>query len=382
MTKNIIFPTLMLFLCFFCAITHAQDAPVKEMLQGYVDSGDIPGAVTVIATKDKVLQIDCAGYADVETKRPMTPDTVFWMASQTKPVTAVAVMMLVDEGKVSLDEPATKYLPELETLRVSVAKGPNYELLVAPDKPITLRMLLSHTAGTVFVSPMQEKFGIDSLSTPKALISYAMTPLISQPGTKYHYSNVGINIAATVVERVSGVPFEQFLEKRLFEPLGMTETTFWPTEEQMKRLAKAYSHDKETKKLVEIKIHFMTYPFSDRINRFPEGGGGLFSTPNDWVKFYQMLAGKGEFQGKRIVSEKAVEEMSRKQTSDLPEQYGLGVNLVRHGDQVGFGHGGSHGTNSLLNVTTGRIGQYFIQQAGLQKSDEAQGKFMQKALVP
>ncbi|MDR0871321.1 MAG: beta-lactamase family protein [Planctomycetaceae bacterium] len=370
---------ILAFFCllFFVSTLSAQNAPIKELLQPYIDSSELPGIVTVIATKDKVLQIDAVGYADLETKQPMTPNTVFWMASQTKPVTAIAVMILVEEGKLSLDEPAVKYLPELKNLRVIAEQNEKQTVLVPPDKPITLRMLLSHTAGMVFITLFQQKYGIDSLPTNRALTTFIMTPLAHQPGTKYLYSNVGIDIAATIVERVSGMPFETFLEKRLFEPLGMKETSFWPTAEQIKRLAKPYRLDKESKKLVETKIFYLTYPNDDRVNRFPEGGGGLFSTPAEWVRIYQMFAGEGTFDGKKILSPESVKEIRTKQTGDLPNNYGLGTNI---GGSV-FGHGGSHGTDSKLDINTGRIVQYFIQQEGLPKAGEAQGAFMKAALA-
>lgn len=362
---------------FFVPLAAGQDVSVQKRLEPYVASGDIPGAVTVIATKDKVLQIDCVGYADLETKRPMTPDTVFWMASQSKPVAAVAVMMLVEEGKLALDEPITKYIPELGDLRAVSEKDDKKTVLVPVDKPITLRMLLSHTAGTPYLSLIQQRHGIDCLPTEKALTSYVMTPLTHQPGTKYLYSNVGINIAATAVERVGGMPFEEFLQKRIFEPLGMKETTFWPSADQIKRLAKAYRKDKETKNLSEIDIHLLTYPLDDRQRRFPEGGGGLFSTPVDWVRFYQMLAGEGVFEGKRILSEKSVQEIRTKQTGDLGGSYGLGVAIGGNH----FGHGGSHGTDSRLALDSGRIGMYFIQQQGLPKAGEALNAFFGAAFA-
>lgn len=373
---------LVLFLfCSVCFvfIAAAQDVsldfPVRKLLEPYVESGEIPGAVTVIATKDKILQIDCVGYADLETKCPMTSETVFWMASQTKTVTAVAVMLLIEEGKLSLDEPITKYIPELSALQVVAEKTDDKTVLVPVDKSITLRMLLSHTAGTCYLSPMQLRHGIDCLPTEKALTIYVMTPLAHQPGTKFLYSNIGINIAATAIERVGGMPFEQFLQQRVFEPLGMTETTFWPSTEQTQRMAKAYRQNKPAmnsgKRLEEVRINHLTYPLDDRQNRFPEGGGGLFSTPTDWVRFYQMLAGQGVFEGKRILSELSVREIRTKQTGELGESYGLGVAIGgKH-----FGHGGSHGTDSRIALDRDRIGMYFIQQEGLPKAGEAQNAF-------
>jgi CubicO group peptidase (beta-lactamase class C family) len=365
-------------LFFYVSAISAQNIPVKELLQPYIDSGDLPGVVTVIATKDKILQLDAVGFADIETKRPMTSDTLFWMASQTKLVTAVAVMMLVEEGKLSLDEPVTTYLPELKDLRVIAEQDEKRTVLVSPDKSITLRMLLSHTAGMIFITPFQRKFGIDSLSISKALNTFVMTPLAHQPGTKYLYSNIGIDVAATAVEQVSGMPFETFLEKRLFEPLGMKETTFFPTAEQVQRLAKPYRLDNETKKLTETKIFFLTYPVENQTIRFPEGGGGLFSTPTEWIRLYQMLAGEGTFDGKKILSQKSVLEIRTKQTGELPNNYGLGVNVSDHV----FGHGGSHGTDSKLDVNSGRIVQYFIQQENLPKAGESQQKIFKTALNP
>ncbi|MDR2757031.1 MAG: beta-lactamase family protein [Planctomycetaceae bacterium] len=369
-----------LFLCvlFFVSFVPAQNVPVKEKLQPYIDAGELPGMVTVIATQDKILQMDTIGYADLETKCPMNSDTVFWMASQTKVVTAVAVMLLVEEGKLSLDEPVTTYIPALKEFQVITEQNEKQTILVPLERSITLRMLLSHTAGMIFITPFQKKYGIDSLSTQKALTSFIMTPLAHQPGTKYLYSNIGIDIAAAIVEHVSQTPFEIFLEQRLFKPLGMKDTSFWPTPEQIKRLAKAYRFDKEKKNLVETKIFFMTYPFEDRTIRFPEGGGGLFSTPTDWIRFYQMLAAEGTFDGKQILSPESVREIRTKQTGDLPNNYGFGVNI--NGNV--FGHGGSHGTDSKLDTKTGRIIQYFIQQENLPKANEAHNTFIKIALTP
>lgn len=151
----------------------------------------------------------------------------------------------------------------------------------------------------------------------------------------------------------------------------MKETSFWPTEEQMTRLAHAYRPNAEKKSFERVKIHFLTYPLENRMHRFPEGGGGLFSTPNDWVRIYRMLAGNGVFEGKRVLSEKSVETIRTKQTGDLPAGYGLGVAI--YGDS--YGHGGSHGTDSRLNVKNGRIGMYFIQEEGNPQAGSSRNAF-------
>jgi len=353
----------------------AQDFPVRETLESYVKSGDLPGMVTIIATQDKILQVDTLGFSNIEKQTPMSESTVFWIASQSKPVTAVAVMILVDEGKLFLTEPVTTYLPELGELRVIAEQDDEHTLLVPLERPITLEHLLSHTSGMVWAPPLQLKFGIDVLPLSKSLMTCAMTPLQSQPGTKYSYSNMGINMAATVVERVSGMPFEAFLEKRIFEPLGMKETTFYPTAEQLERQALVYRFDKEQGKLVATPNRELTYPLDDKKIRFPEAAGGLFSTPRELVRFYQMLQGNGVYDGKRILSEEAVREIRKRHPDGLEINYGLGV--VTNGKV--FGHGGACGTDSMVNTNNGRVILYFIQEEGLAKAGEAREAFFRIA---
>jgi len=360
----------------------AERFPVAETLKPYIENGELPGVVTVIADKDAVLQVDTFGYADLETKRPMKSDTVFWIASQTKPVTAVAVMILVDEGKLSLTEPVAKYLPELANLKVAVQTvaaqaEDNRTVLVPVDKPITMEMLLAHTAGLEFLTPFQSKHAIDSLPLEQHATTIVMTPLRTQPGTAYHYSNIGITLAGTVVERIAKMPFEEFLAKRVFEPLGMTETTFFPNAELLNQLATTYSFDREKSQLVPSQSRLITYPLDGK-RRFADPGGGLFSTPNDLVKFFQMLQGNGEFNGKRILSESAVKEIHANRTGALNAPRGLGV-VTKDGI---YGHGGALGTDAQVNTNNGRVLLYFIQHQGLAKSEEAKQKFFRIGNLP
>jgi CubicO group peptidase (beta-lactamase class C family) len=369
--KRIIFS---LVLCLFVFSVSADDKfPVKETLEPYVKNGDLAGIVTVIADKDKILQLNTLGYADLEQKRPITEDSLFWIASQSKPVTAVAAMILVDEGKLNLDDPVTKYLPELKDLKVIKEQNEKETILVPVDKPITLRHVLSHTSGMVYLPILQAKNKIDILPFSQALYTCAMTPLKAQPGTAHIYSNMGVDIAATVVERVSGLPFETFLEQRLFEPLGMKDTTFFPTTEQLQRLVIAYTQDKDTGKLIPERIGQLSYPLDNRPARYAEAGGGLFSTPKNLVRFYQMLQGKGEFQGKRILKPESVEEIAKKQTGDLPNGYGL-CTATGGGS---FGHGGAYGTESKVDTKTGLVLLYIVQEVRLPKAGEARSAFFQ-----
>jgi CubicO group peptidase (beta-lactamase class C family) len=322
---------------------------ITAALQPFVDSHSLAGAVTLVADKDKVLSLDAVGYADVGAKTPLIVRAIFWIASMSKPITAAALMMLVDEGKVKLDDPVEKYLPEFKGQMLSVKDG-NEQKLQKPAHPITVREILTHTSGLPF-------------STAK------------ESPTKWQYSNAGINTAGRIIEVVTGMPYEDFLEKRLTGPLGMADTTFWPNEEQLKRLAKPYRPSKDKKSLEEFTISQLKYPLSDR-KRQPMPAGGLFATASDVGIFCQMMLNGGTWKGKRYLSESAVREMTRRQTREgIKENWGLGFTA---GDN--FGHGGALATNMNVDTKRGLITVWMVQHSGIggqsreafQKAAEAQ----------
>ncbi len=356
----------------------ADDTPPKNVaaaLQPFVDRHALAGAVTLVADKDKVLGVETVGFADMANQKPMQKDSLFWIASMSKPITAVALMMLVDEGKVKLDDPVEKYLPEFKDVWLAVEKDKDHMLLKRPAKSITVRHILSHTSGLPFSSAMEQPT-LDGLTLRDAARSYAMTPLQSEPGTKYAYSNAGINTAGRIIEVVSGMSYEEFLDKRLFEPLGMKDTTFWPSEEQLKRLAKAYKPNKDKSDLEETKIGQLTYPLNDR-KRQPMPAGGLFSTAADLAVFGQMLLDGGKIKQQRYLSEAAVKELTTKQTGDaVPNTYGLGFDVG--GGQ--FGHGGAYATNLSVDPKTGLITVFLVQHAGwIKDGDKSLGAFRKAA---
>jgi CubicO group peptidase (beta-lactamase class C family) len=341
----------------------AQDSsPSKSIvaaLQPFVDSHVLAGAVTLVADKDKVLSLEAVGFADIAANKPMRPDALFWIASQSKPITAAALMMLVDEGKVRLDDAVEKYLPEFKDQWLAVEQDKEHVLLKKPKHHITVRNVLSHTSGLPFKSAMQQPT-LDLLPLRDAVRSYAMTPLQSEPGSKYQYSNAGINTAGRIIEVVSGRPYEEFLDKRLFGPLGMKDTTFWPNEEQLARLAKSYKPNAAKTGLEAITITQLKYPLNDR-HRQPMPAGGLFSTATDVGRFCQMMLNGGVFQGKRYLSADAVRQMTSKQTGDaLKETYGLG--WATGGGS--FGHGGAYATNMTIDAKRGLITVFLVQHAG------------------
>ena len=222
-----------------------------------------------------------------------------------------------------------------------------------------------------FKSAMEEPT-LDVLPLRDAVRSYAMTPLQFEPGSKYQYSNAGINTAGRIIEVVSGMPYEEFLQKRLFEPLGMKDTTFWPDEEQLARLAKSYKPNKTKSDLEETTVTQLRYPLDDR-KRQPMPAGGLFSTARDVGRFCQMILGRGDFEGKRYLSEASVEQMTSKQTGpQLNDGYGLGWSTG--GGR--FGHGGAYSTNMSIDPARGLITVFMVQHAGFPKDgDKSRGAF-------
>ena len=352
----------------------ADEPKLAAALQPFVESHTLAGAVLLVADKDKVLDVETVGYCDVDAQKPMQPDNVFWIASQSKPITATALMMLVDDGKVKLDDPVEKYLPEFKGQWWAAEKDADHVLLKKPSHPITVRNVLSHTSGLPFKSALEEPT-LDQLPLAVAVRSYAMTPLIYDPEKGYQYSNAGINTAGRIIEVVSGMPYEDFLDKRLFGPLGMKDTTFWPNEEQLTRLAKAYKQNAEKTGLEEITIGQLKDPLNDRQRRYPMPAGGLFSTARDVARFCQMILNGGAFEGRRFLSETAAKEMTSRQTPDtLKENYGLGWAT---GGNVG--HGGAFATNMSIDVARGLITVYMVQHAGPPEVGKAHGVFVNAA---
>jgi CubicO group peptidase (beta-lactamase class C family) len=322
---------------------NSSRSPVAAALQPFVDRGWIAGAVALVANKDRILAVDAVGYANLARKRKMTPDSLFWIASVTKPITGAAFMMLVDEGKVRVGDPVEKHLPEFADLRVVAKHTKARTILVRPRRKVTLRDILSHMSGMPLFTPL-EKPTLDLLPLTVAARSYAMTPLESQPGRRYSYSNCGINTAGRIMEVFSGIPYEEFLARRLFRPLGMKDATFVPTHAQLARLADPHQPNPAKTRLVETRIPYLKYPLDDPSRHgFP--GGGLFCTARDLARFAQMILRGGIFGGKRYLSRAAIRQMTRRHTPPHIENgYGLGW-LV---EKDVFGHGGSLGSKMMI----------------------------------
>jgi CubicO group peptidase (beta-lactamase class C family) len=339
--------------------------PIASKLQPFVDSHVLAGAVTLVASRDKVLDLETVGYADVGAKKPMAANSLFWIASMSKPITAAALMMLVDEGKVKVDDPVEKYLPEFKGQMVIAEHDDNHTLLRKPKHPILVRNILSHTSGLAFRSPIEEPT-LDLFPLATRVRSYASQPLMFEPDSKYQYSNEGINTAGRIIEVVSGQKYEDFLDARLFKPLGMKDTTFWPNTEQIARIAKSYRANKDKSDIEETPVGQLKYPLDDRQNRFPMPAGGLFSSAEDVARFGQMLLRAGEYNGKRYLSEAAVKQMTSRQTpAALKASYGFGYAV----NGATFGHGGAYSTNISVDPQLGLVLVFMVQNAGWRNDD-------------
>ena len=363
------FVTTSAFVAFIGLTAHAQ-SPTKNIvdaLQPFVENHTIAGAVTLVADKDKVVSLDTVGYADLAAKKPMQPDSLFWIASMTKPVTATAVLMLQDEGKLSVDDPVAKYLPELANLKTPGGK---------PAK-LTLRHLLTHTSGMSEATPQESK---KARQLADLVPCYADKPLQFEPGTKWQYCQSGINSLGRIVEVVSGQSLPEFLQERLFDPLGMKDTTFYPSRKQMARLAKSYKATNG--KLEEATIFILDGHDPAAHDRYPAANGGLFSTAQDYGRFCQMLLNQGSFGGRQYLKPESVKLMNTIQTGDLKTGFtegngwGLGCCVVRKPQGVTavfspgtFGHGGAYGTQAWIDPVKPVICVLMVQRSNFPNSD-------------
>ncbi|MCX7011226.1 MAG: serine hydrolase [Candidatus Sumerlaeota bacterium] len=361
---------------------------IAASLQPYLDSHTLAGVVALTATKDKVLSLEAIGYADLAAKEPMRPDSLFWIASMFKPMTATAMMMLVDEGKVQLNDAVEKYLPEFAGQMLAVQQDQDHAILKKPAHPIIVREILSHTSGLPPRSRVERR--IDALPLQAAAISYAMSPLEFEPGSKFKYCNAGINTAGRIIEVVSGMPYERFMDERLFMPLGMNDTTFHPTEQQLERLAKSYKINADGTGLEETDINQLTYPLAGR-DRHPCPAGGLFSTATDIAVFCRMILANGVYEGKRYVSEAAVRQMSSTQFVSANAKneidYGLGWYTTSkvHDDTKTvspgpFGHGGAYATDMWIDPQQQLVTVIMPQRAEFGPHGKIRAEFTKAAM--
>jgi CubicO group peptidase (beta-lactamase class C family) len=339
-------------------------------MKAEIAAGHAAGVVTLVMRDGELAHHAASGFADLERKVPMPRDAVFWIASMTKSVTATTIMTLVDEGKLGLDVPVSKWLPEAG--KVKMADGRS------PARPITLRDLMSHTSGLAF-PPRKANDGAHSLQSYVTQLLRA--PLEFEPGSDYRYG-FGLTVAGRIAEIAAGRPFEELMRERVLDPLGMGDTAFNPPDRLRDRIP--FSYKTEEGRLV---IAYNPFHTPDaRVRRMVEPSGGLFSTAADMATFYQMILDGGLHQGRRILTKAAVAEMTRPHhAGGRTLNYGLGW-MCSHPDRViikgfserAFGHGGAYATHGWVDPENGTVSVLMVQNVMVQGSGELRKAFHEK----
>ena len=339
-------------------------AAVSSRMQGLVNRHIIAGSVTLVSQRGKTVHLAATGSADIAAGRAMRTDDLFWIASMTKPMTAVCVMMLAEQGKLSVDDPVEKFIPEFRALRLGGRK---------PPRPVTIRDLLTHTGGLGNASIAAKA------SLAERTVAYANAPMRFAPGTRWDYCNGGFNTLGRVIEVVSGKSYAAFLHQRLLSPLGMNDTTFWPS---TRRVAKPYRPGGGG--LDETSVYARPGDIGDR-SRPALAAGGLFSTASDVARFYQMMLNGGSLGSRRILSTQSVRQMTAVQTGGIRTgfvegmSWGLGFQIVRSPQGAtaalssgSFGHGGTFATQSWADPRRSAVYVLMIQRAGYANPDAAE----------
>lgn len=366
----------LLLLASSCATT--RNPAVSNAMRAAVERGDISGAVTVVATRDGIVHSEAVGLANIAKGELMREDTMFWVASMTKPVTGVALLMLQDEGKLKVTDPVAKYIPQFSAL-----KSPSGN----PAK-LTILQLMTHTSG---LGEGKREVLTNAHTVAELIPAYLAAPMQYEPGARWQYTQSGINVGSRIVEIVSGMPFDVFLQKRIFDPLGMRNTTFYPARKPDASPVVGYKKNKETGALEPAQL---SSSFGVE-GRPPLGNGGLFSTGPDYARFCQMLLSGGIYNGKRYLSEESVKLLSTPQTGDMPTGFFQSTQFGNRGTNYGwsigtcvlraphegvasvlspgtFGHGGAWGTQAWIDPVRGVAYVLMIQRSDLPNSDASE----------
>jgi CubicO group peptidase (beta-lactamase class C family) len=341
---------------------------LEPAMQPFIDQHEIAGAVTLIANRKGVIDLEVFGQADIAKNASMKPDTIFWIASMTKPVTASAILMLQDEGKLNVDDPVAKYLPELAGIKTKDGKLAN----------LTIRHLLTHTSGMEEATPEE---AAASKTLAELIPRYANKPVDFEPGSKWSYCQSAINTLGRIIEVISGQSYRDFLQKNFFDPLDMKDTSFYPTSEQAARIATSYER-KPDGTLQPAIVWILNGRDVTSRDRYPAPNGGLYTTAADYSHFARMLLNNGTLDDHRYLSPEAVKQMTSVQTGDLQTGFtpgngwGLGVCVVRQPQGItsalspgSFGHGGAFGTQVWIDPTKDLIYLLLIQRSNLPNSD-------------
>lgn len=351
-------------------VVESKTQYAREVLTPYVESGQLPGAISIFYN-DGVQETCCIGYADVAAKRKIGLDNAYMQCSQTKGFCGVTIAKLVEEGKISLDDPVSKYLPEFAELWVLDQKNDSTQTLHKAKNTLTVRMLLNHTGGFPFeVSAKRPdvRGGGWSGGAPIRQVASiaAASPIMFEPGTAVLYSNTGIDIGAAIVQVVTGMKWEDYLKQTVLDPLGMKATWFWPTDEQIANKIELYRYVQDAPAQWREEMDNQQRPYNDS-HVFASAGAGLWTTARDQIKFYKMLMNLGVGDnGVRILKEETVKSILAQSTRPAGmEGYSLGLNTPKEdSEDAWFGHGGAWGTQCTVNWHKKQLRMWVVQSAG------------------
>jgi CubicO group peptidase (beta-lactamase class C family) len=359
-------------------------AELRAEMDRLVEQRQIAGAVTLLARRDRVASLQPVGFRDLEAKAPMRADTLFRIASMTKVATAMAVMMLSDEGKLSVDDPVEKHLPEFRGLKMISKRDGNTLTLVDPPRLPTIKDLMTHTSGMRCQPPP----GFADLGARKdrtlaeAVVAYSQQPLEGPPGQVWKYCGTAFDTLGRVIEVAGGMPYEQFLERRLFRPLRMKDTTFSPSKAQFARLAVLYKKDSDKPASGVVRSESQGLAPGTPI-RYPSPGGGLYSTASDYARMLQVLLDGGKGGGRQLLRPETVANLTKVHFTSKEKVgfspglgMGLGVQVVMTPTDItevlspgSFGHGGAHGTQAWVDPNKDLIYVLMIQRQGFGNGD-------------
>jgi len=354
-------------------------ASIAERLNAYVKEGYIPGAVTLVQRKGVLAQVEAVGWQDIEAGKPMRTDSIFQIMSMSKPIAGVAAMMMAEEGKLRLNDPVEKLLPEFRGQWMIESRTESSRVLKKPARPVTIRDLMTHTSGLSGGAPpgIAELLSKMDRTLAEAVAIYAQQPLEFEPGSRWLYSNPGIATLGRLVEVASGLSYEEFLTKRIFQPLGMSDSSIVLPVEKRNRLAAIYtSAAGKPVKAGEMALGGDAMKFRpDAKYSGPEYA--VYSTARDMAAFYQMMLDRGTYNGRRLLSPASVELMTKVHTGELKAGWvagtGFGLTWEVTKDPLGealylssgtFHHGGAFGTFGWVDPQKDLVGVFLIQWSG------------------
>jgi CubicO group peptidase (beta-lactamase class C family) len=377
----LLFPTLLLLSAppaVRTGVDQERLAKIPVRMKQFIERGEAAGTVNLVARNGQIVLLEAAGWQDAEARKPMRTDSIFQIMSMTKPFTGLGIMMLMEDGKISLNDPVERYLPEFKGQMVAEKTADGTRPPRKPARPITVRDPMTHTSGMSGPhAPLKDLYQRMNITLTEAVPVFAKAPLEFEPGSKWQYSNTGIATLGRLIEVLSDQPYEQFITEKLLKPLAMKDSFFFPPPDKTERIAAVYARKDD--KLVKTGGETLG---GDAMQfrkgaRYSAPEFGLYSTAPDLFAFYQMMLNGGTYNGKRFLTKASVDLMSALHTGNLQAGHnpgtGFGLTWEVVKDPMGtltlwspgtFGHGGAFGTHGWIDRQKNLVGVFMVQRSG------------------